>query len=76
MTESIAPPDTSAFGEVFTMKIYIDIFISGKTCLTYRFCSGKFPEKSEATIGKILCLCFKITLVFHRCGFSRKNIRH
>jgi len=23
----------------------------GKTCLTYRFCSGKFPEKTEATIG-------------------------
>ncbi|ESO06851.1 hypothetical protein HELRODRAFT_77097 [Helobdella robusta] len=23
----------------------------GKTCLTYRFCEGKFPEKSEATIG-------------------------
>ena len=23
----------------------------GKTCLTYRFCEGKFPEKTEATIG-------------------------
>nr|XP_002125159.1 putative Ras-related protein Rab-33 [Ciona intestinalis] len=23
----------------------------GKTCLTYRFCTGKFPEKTEATIG-------------------------
>ena len=23
----------------------------GKTCLTYRFCSGKYPEKTEATIG-------------------------
>lgn len=23
----------------------------GKTCLTYRFCSGRFPEKTEATIG-------------------------
>lgn len=23
----------------------------GKTCLTYRFCSGKFPDKTEATIG-------------------------
>ncbi|XP_038055011.1 putative Ras-related protein Rab-33 [Patiria miniata] len=23
----------------------------GKTCLTYRFCGGKFPEKTEATIG-------------------------
>jgi len=23
----------------------------GKTCLTYRFCAGKFPESTEATIG-------------------------
>lgn len=23
----------------------------GKTCLTYRFCGGKFPAKTEATIG-------------------------
>ena len=23
----------------------------GKTCLTYRFCLGKFPDKTEATIG-------------------------
>lgn len=23
----------------------------GKTCLTYRFCAGKFPGKTEATIG-------------------------
>jgi len=23
----------------------------GKTCLTYRFCSGRFPDKTEATIG-------------------------
>lgn len=23
----------------------------GKTCLTYRFCGGEFPEKTEATIG-------------------------
>jgi len=23
----------------------------GKTCLTYRFCEGKFPSKVEATIG-------------------------
>src|SRR6218665_1618323 len=23
----------------------------GKTCLTYRFCEGKFPDKTEATIG-------------------------
>lgn len=23
----------------------------GKTCLTYRFCEGKFPLRTEATIG-------------------------
>ena len=23
----------------------------GKTCLTYRFCGGQFPDKTEATIG-------------------------
>ncbi|KAK1175484.1 ras-related protein Rab-33B-like [Acipenser oxyrinchus oxyrinchus] len=23
----------------------------GKTCLTYRFCAGRFPDKTEATIG-------------------------
>jgi hypothetical protein len=23
----------------------------GKTCLTFRFCNGRFPVKSEATIG-------------------------
>lgn len=23
----------------------------GKTCLSYRFCEGKFPDKCEATIG-------------------------
>ncbi|XP_076045321.1 putative Ras-related protein Rab-33 isoform X2 [Oratosquilla oratoria] len=23
----------------------------GKTCLTFRFCSGRFPERTEATIG-------------------------
>lgn len=23
----------------------------GKTCLTYRFCNGKFPDNTECTIG-------------------------
>lgn len=23
----------------------------GKTCLTYRFCEGRFPGRTEATIG-------------------------
>ena len=23
----------------------------GKTCLAFRFCGGRFPEKTEATIG-------------------------
>ncbi|PAA56744.1 hypothetical protein BOX15_Mlig015279g1 [Macrostomum lignano] len=36
-------------------KIYKIIVIGdsnvGKTCLTYRFCEGKFPTRTEATIG-------------------------
>ncbi|GLH01150.1 Ras-related protein Rab-26 [Gryllus bimaculatus] len=36
-------------------KVYKIIVIGdsnvGKTCLTYRFCAGKFLDKSEATIG-------------------------
>ena len=36
-------------------KIYKIIVIGdsnvGKTCLTFRFCAGRFPEKTEATIG-------------------------
>lgn len=23
----------------------------GKTCLAYRFCTGRFPERTETTIG-------------------------
>ncbi|XP_038648413.1 RAB33B, member RAS oncogene family a isoform X2 [Scyliorhinus canicula] len=41
-----APPRT---------RIYKIIVIGdsgvGKTCLTYRFCAGRFPDKTEATIG-------------------------
>ena len=27
----------------------------GKTCLAYRFCTGRFPERTEATIGVDFC---------------------
>ncbi|XP_013411254.1 putative Ras-related protein Rab-33 [Lingula anatina] len=62
-----APRNTSGTTEVFETsttvivekksqkRIFKIIVIGdsnvGKTCLTYRFCSGKFPEKTEATIG-------------------------
>ncbi|CAF5046785.1 unnamed protein product [Rotaria magnacalcarata] len=56
MTDSIAPPDTTVFGDPDRPKRIFKIIVIGdshvgKTCLTYRFCSGKFPEKTEATIG-------------------------
>ncbi|CAF1121255.1 unnamed protein product [Adineta steineri] len=56
MTESIATPDTGAVGDQERPKRIFKIIVIGdshvgKTCLTYRFCSGKFPEKTEATIG-------------------------
>jgi len=52
-----APRDISVpvAGDADKRKIFKIIVIGdtnvGKTCLTYRFCSGKFPEKTEATIG-------------------------
>ncbi|CAF4433692.1 unnamed protein product, partial [Adineta steineri] len=56
ITESIATPDTGAVGDQERPKRIFKIIVIGnshvgKTCLTYRFCSGKFPEKTEATIG-------------------------
>eukprot|EP00061_Rhincodon_typus_P005140 g24293.t1 len=56
--ESASPP--SSAGSLFfsappRSRIYKIIVIGdsgvGKTCLTYRFCAGKFPDKTEATIG-------------------------
>ncbi len=26
-------------------------FFIGKTCLSFRFCAGRFPQSTEATIG-------------------------
>ena len=27
------------------------LFLLGKTCLSFRFCAGRFPQSTEATIG-------------------------
>ena len=42
----------------------------GKTCLTYRFCCGKFPDKTEATIG----VDFRERLVDVDCEQLKVNI--
>ena len=59
--KSESPPEAEPTdkGTYFTRprepKIFKIIVIGdsnvGKTCLTYRFCEGKFPNKVEATIG-------------------------
>ena len=36
--------------EVFKVIIIGDSNV-GKTCLAHRFCTGKFPNRTEATIG-------------------------
>lgn len=44
-----------AVSKVPTAKVFKIIVVGdsdvGKTCLTFRFCSGHFPTKTEATIG-------------------------
>ncbi|XP_072252388.1 RAB33B, member RAS oncogene family a [Leuresthes tenuis] len=47
LTRSTFPPPRS---RIFKIIVIGDSGV-GKTCLTYRFCAGKFPEKTEATIG-------------------------
>lgn len=47
LTSSTLPPPRT---RIFKMIVIGDSGV-GKTCLTYRFCAGKFPEKTEATIG-------------------------
>ncbi|XP_062249432.1 RAB33B, member RAS oncogene family a [Platichthys flesus] len=47
LTSSILPPPRT---RIFKIIVIGDSGV-GKTCLTYRFCAGKFPEKTEATIG-------------------------
>lgn len=45
-SSALPPPRT----RIFKIIVIGDSGV-GKTCLTYRFCAGKFPEKTEATIG-------------------------
>lgn len=47
LTSSTLPPPRT---RIFKIIVIGDSGV-GKTCLTYRFCAGKFPEKTEATIG-------------------------
>lgn len=47
LTSSTLPPPRT---RIFKIIVIGDSSV-GKTCLTYRFCAGKFPEKTEATIG-------------------------
>ncbi|KAM9510879.1 ras-related protein Rab-33B-like [Oncorhynchus nerka] len=46
VSSHLPPPRT----RIFKIIVIGDSGV-GKTCLTYRFCAGKFPEKTEATIG-------------------------
>ncbi|XP_061581923.1 RAB33B, member RAS oncogene family a [Cololabis saira] len=45
-TPALPPPRT----RIFKIIVIGDSGV-GKTCLTYRFCAGRFPDKTEATIG-------------------------
>ncbi|XP_029957724.1 RAB33B, member RAS oncogene family a [Salarias fasciatus] len=45
-SSTLPPPRT----RIFKIIVIGDSGV-GKTCLTFRFCAGKFPDKTEATIG-------------------------
>lgn len=45
-SSQLPPPRT----RIFKIIVIGDSGV-GKTCLTYRFCAGRFPGKTEATIG-------------------------
>lgn len=51
----VKDPSVSVIEKQTQRRIFKIIVIGdsnvGKTCLTYRFCTGKFPDKTEATIG-------------------------
>ncbi|XP_062856652.1 RAB33B, member RAS oncogene family a [Trichomycterus rosablanca] len=47
LTSSTLPPPRT---RIFKIIVIGDSGV-GKTCLTYRFCASKFPDKTEATIG-------------------------
>ncbi|XP_034036897.1 RAB33B, member RAS oncogene family a [Thalassophryne amazonica] len=46
MAERLPPPRS----RIFKIIVIGDSGV-GKTCLTYRFCAGRFPDRTEATIG-------------------------
>lgn len=54
-TSSGALSSSSVFLPPARSRIFKIIVIGdsnvGKTCLTYRFCAGRFPDRTEATIG-------------------------
>lgn len=54
-TSSGALSGPSVFLQPARSRIFKIIVIGdsnvGKTCLTYRFCAGRFPDRTEATIG-------------------------
>lgn len=49
-TQSGASPTRKKEPRIFKIIVIGDSNV-GKTCLTYRFCEGRFPSKVEATIG-------------------------
>lgn len=49
-TDAVRVIEKQAQKRIFKIIVIGDSNV-GKTCLTYRFCSGKFPDKTEATIG-------------------------
>ncbi|CAI5784346.1 ras-related protein Rab-33B [Podarcis muralis] len=52
LSSSYAGPGTlpPARSRIFKIIVIGDSNV-GKTCLTFRFCAGRFPERTEATIG-------------------------
>lgn len=52
LSSSVAGPGSlsPARSRIFKIIVIGDSNV-GKTCLTYRFCAGSFPERTEATIG-------------------------
>jgi len=71
---------TSAVEKQVQKRIFKIIVIGdtnvGKTCLTFRFCGGKFPDKTEATIGvdfrektiNVENESIKVQSLFHFCN--------
>lgn len=50
MESSVTIIEKQAQRRIFKIIVIGDSNV-GKTCLTFRFCSGRFPDKTEATIG-------------------------